>query len=322
MENSDDKFRELLDRYLKGTATTAEREKLDQFFASYENDATGQDIIPDELMLRDRLFSKIKRRVSKNRKTGRRLVSLWLPLAAAIAVFVVVYFYNYLGESQQVSDTPLAVLVQDSTGHGQTLIKVLPDGSTVHLNNRTKLTYPETFGAVREISITGEVFLDVVSNGKPFVVVAGDVKTRVLGTSFNVKHRDSAQTEITLLEGKVNVISRTGESLDLTPGEQAVVSRNSNVMTKRSVNVIRYAGWKDKILFFEQTTFEQAIREIEDWYAVDIRIANPSIRPCMITAKYQNEPLGNVLSSLQFLLGLKVERLDNTHFLIDGNGCK
>lgn len=321
METSDHQFRELLDRYLKGTATPAEREILDQFFSSYQEDAAGEENIPNEFMLRDKLLSKIQRRVDRNKNLRRRIVALWMPLAAAIAVFVVVYF-GYPGETLQVSDLPQTALAQDSTGPGQRIEKVLPDGSTVHLNSRTSLTYPETFGDVREISITGEGFFEVVNNGKPFIVRAGDVTTQVLGTSFNVKNREGSETEITLLEGKVNVISSTGESLYLTPGEQAVVSRGSDAMIKRRVNVMRYAGWKDNILLFDQTTFEQAIRDIEEWYAVDIAIASPSLRGCIITAKYQNEPLGNVLSSMQFLLSLNIQRLDATHFLIHGDGCK
>lgn len=322
MKESDHEFRELLDRYLKGTATQADREILEQFFESYQAEAKGQEIIRDEVMLRDRLLHKIHQRVDKNEKPRRRMVAWWLPLAAAIAVFVVAYFFIYRFESRQVSDARQAVLVSDSTGPAQRIVKVLPDGSTAHLNNRTTLTYPESFGAVRQISITGEGFFKVVNNGKPFVVRSGGIKTQVLGTSFNVKHREGSDTEITLEAGKVDVISSKGESLNLEPGEQAVLREGSETMTKRSVNVMRYAGWKDNILLFEQTTFEQAIREIEEWYAVDIDIADHTLRQCTITARYQNEPLGNVLSSLQFLLALNVTRLSDTSFLIEGNGCK
>lgn len=319
MDKSDHEFRELLERYLNGTATPGEREILEQFFKSYEPDATEQENIRDETRVRDRLLRKIHERVDKPNKNRRLIMAFWLPLAAAIAFFVVAIFFTYLQDRSSQPDTPQAVVVHDSTGRGQRTVKVLPDGSTAYLNSQTTITYPERFGSVREVSLHGEAFFEVVSNGKPFVVRSGEVMTRVVGTSFNVRHREKSDTEITLVEGKVNVTSADGKSLDLIPGEQAVVGDS---MTKRVVNVMLYAGWKDNILFFEQTTFGDAIREIEEWYAVEIEVANPELERCTITAKYQNEPLGNVLSSLEFLLGLTIKRLDDYNFLVDGNGCK
>lgn len=320
MRISEDQFRELLNRYLNGTASPAERELLDNFFDSYKSGEKNSDLPPPDRSLRDKILKNIHSR--GRRKKGKRLISLWLPIAAAISVFAIAYFFLDRAPDNRVAIVQQSALMTDRSGPGQRLVRHLPDGTTVHLNSGTTISYPKSFGAVREVTLTGEAFFEVVHDGKPFVVHAGNADTHVLGTSFNVKCEQGEDTRITLVEGKVNVIASTGESLTLEPNEQALIDAQSSALSKRSVNVLRYVSWKDNVLFFEQTSLGEAVTEIEKWYGVDIDIANPVVRRCVITAKYDDEPLGNVLGSLQFLLNLKIKRLDNGHYVISGKGCR
>lgn len=320
MRISEDQFRELLNRYLNGTASPAERELLDNFFDSYKSGEKNSDLPPPDRSLRDKILKNIHSR--GRRKKGKRLISLWLPMAAAISVFAIAYFFLDRAPDNRVAIVQQSALMTDRSGPGQRLVRHLPDGTTVHLNSGTTISYPKSFGAVREVTLTGEAFFEVVHDGKPFVVHAGNADTHVLGTSFNVKCEQGEDTRITLVEGKVNVIASTGESLTLEPNEQALIDAQSSALSKRSVNVLRYVSWKDNVLFFEQTSLGEAVTEIEKWYGVDIDIANPVVRRCVITAKYDDEPLGNVLGSLQFLLNLKIKRLDNGHYVISGKGCR
>jgi transmembrane sensor len=65
----------------------------------------------------------------------------------------------------------------------------LPDGTTVVLNKKSKLSYPVEFtGSTREVFLTGEAFFDVAHNpSKPFKVHTGVFVTKVLGTAFSIK---------------------------------------------------------------------------------------------------------------------------------------
>lgn len=321
METPDENLRKLISRYLEGTASPAEREMLDRFFDSYKPRDQNPEMSPSDKARGDQILKNIHSRFGE-RPRSRRAISLWIPLAAAISIFVMAYFFVDTGKHvpEIVNEGPL-VMVTDSTVSGMRMKRELPDGSTVHLNSNSGIVYRE-FGSQREVVLKGEAFFEVVSNGKPFVVVTGDVKTHVLGTSFNVKWREGKDAEITLVKGRVKVRAATGDSMTLRPSERAVFSVQSNRMTKQWVNVERYTSWKDNILLFEDALLEDAIREVEQWYAVKIDILNPAIRHCIITAKYQHEPLGNVLNSFQFLLDLKIKRLGEKHFAIDGKGCK
>ncbi len=65
---------------------------------------------------------------------------------------------------------------------------ILSDGSKVYLNAESSLKYPVAFnGTERKVEITGEAYFEISKNAKSkFVVVNGQMRTEVLGTSFNV----------------------------------------------------------------------------------------------------------------------------------------
>jgi len=127
----------------------------------------------------------------------------------------------------------------------------------------------------------------------------------VLGTSFNVRSVNNESCEITLVEGKVNVMSGKGASALLIPNQQAVVQSGSEAITTRNVNVEKYTSWKENILYFEEAKLKDAVAILENWYDIDIHLQNQALADYSITAKYKNEPLENVLESLEFLLNIR-----------------
>jgi ferric-dicitrate binding protein FerR (iron transport regulator) len=289
----------------------------------YQLPVNDPEVLKDESALREELLRNVHARVGVDSRTPRyRLATLWLPLAAVIGLFVVVWFFVNEPRTSSGDLAPAEAMMQETTNAGQKLLTRLPDGTQVHLNSSTTISYPPAFGPTREVLISGEAFFDVVHDTRPFVVRAGTVATEVLGTTFNIRSRGDADPEVTLVKGSVNVIADGGNSLILKPSQQAVIRLATGEIVFRDVDVARYVSWKENVLSFEQTTLEDAIAEIEMWYAVLIDVENPALLPCVITAKYQNEPLGNVLSSLQFLLKLKITRNGEGHYIINGEGCK
>ena len=321
MNISEERFRELLENFLNGTATREERELLDRFFESYQEKSDGQLFIPEESRLSDEMLRQIYSRVGvRETRKNRRA---WLAIAAAISLFLLAWFAidrNIFTPSSTYFTQPL---VQEKTDRGQKSIILLPDGTTVHLNSNSRISYPPEFsGETREVNISGEAYFDVVATGKPFIVHAGQLRAEVLGTSFNVKNKETSNIEVTLVEGKVNVITPSGKSHIVKPNEQVVVDMEADTIHAAHVKVQQFTSWKDNVLFFEQLTLQEAVSRIEEWYDVKIDIGSPAVMKCLITAKYQDEPLGNVLNSLQFLLDLDVRRVKDAHYLIMGKGCK
>lgn len=120
---------------------------------------------------------------------------------------------------------------------------ILADGTTVHLNAGSKLTYPVRFAGKRRIvRLEGEAYFDVAGDeNHPFVVQTHLGEITVLGTEFNVNaYADTPVCYTTLVHGKVKFSTLNAETVTLSPGEQAVVFANSS--TKRKVDLEEYVG--------------------------------------------------------------------------------
>lgn len=65
---------------------------------------------------------------------------------------------------------------------------LLADGTKVWLNAGSRMAFPSKFTKnIREVFLEGEACFEVEENeGQPFIVKAGDLDVKVLGTHFNV----------------------------------------------------------------------------------------------------------------------------------------
>ena len=116
----------------------------------------------------------------------------------------------------------------------------LADGTQLTLNRGAQLIYPEKFaGRTREIFLSGEAYFDVAHDKKhPFIVRAGDLKIKVLGTKFNIEaYPDSETITTTLLEGSVEVESRLSrECIRMVPSQQLSYDIQSGEMKLSTIS--------------------------------------------------------------------------------------
>ncbi|MCK9411829.1 MAG: DUF4974 domain-containing protein [Prolixibacteraceae bacterium] len=156
----------------------------------------------------------------------------------------------------------------------------LYDGTKVWLNSGTKLKYPVVFSPnSREVMIEGEAFFDVARDTKhPFIVSAGNLKVEVVGTHFDVcAYPEDNEFSTTLEEGSVIATNiANGMFAKLNPGEQVILSRETNGLKCQHVNVDLYTSWKENLLKFDDATFEEVIKKMERWYDVKIMV-DPAI---------------------------------------------
>lgn len=114
-----------------------------------------------------------------------------------------------------------------STAVGEQRIIMLRDGTRVWLNSDTQLRSVYNSNERRVQLEHGEAFFEVVHDPKaPFVVAAGEHQVTALGTSFVVR-RESSQTEVTLVEGKVAVAKSAGASAFI-PTQEEVTERGGS----------------------------------------------------------------------------------------------
>ena len=212
--------------------------------------------------------------------------------------------------------------VQKQTQKGQRLLTRLPDGSTVKLNSKTVLRFPEKFtGDKREVFLEGEAFFNVTENKEvPFVIKTGSINVRVLGTSFNVRSYNTEEDQkVAVATGLVEVSHESGIVLHVKPDSMAVFSTIDRKLNMLSYNRSKELGWTDNILYFNKTKFDEVFKKLEEWYGVTIELVEKVDLQERFSAEFSNESLENVLqnialtSDLHFQIkGKKVYVYENT----------
>ena len=156
---------------------------------------------------------------------------------------------------------------------------ILADGTTVHLNAGSKLTYPVRFAGKRRIvALEGEAYFEVVQDeSHPFVVQTHLGEVMGLGTAFNVNaYTDASVCYTTLVHGKVQFSAPNVGTVTLQPGEQAVVSANGT--EKRTVDLDEYIGWVNGVYNFKNRSLGEIMETFERWYDIQVYYETPDLR--------------------------------------------
>lgn len=270
----------------------------------------------------NKMKSTIKLKIAEKQAKNAMLKKA-LSIAAGIVLVVVSSVILHSKVNQNNKPKKLATLnwIEKSTQPANNSKITLPDGSIVRLNNATTIRFPEKFEKYKRIvELDGEAFFEVKHDEtRPFIVKSNGIKTKVLGTTFNVCSYSGENTEVTVATGKVRVSSSSLSSqsnLILLPDDQAVFSLKRNKLIKRQVNSLDYIAWKDGILQLNNITLGQAAKKLERWYDVKITFQNLNITDNVIHASYKNERLDNILKSFKIIEDIDYEMTRNNEIII------
>lgn len=150
---------------------------------------------------------------------------------------------------------------------------VLADGSVVHLNAESELSYPVSFtGDKREVHLKGEGWFEVAKDSlRPFYVVAEGVNIRVYGTRFNVNTYSLHSVQTVLVEGSIGIQAEgMTQEIRMRPGQLAEYERGQKQMTVKEVDVRQYTAWKDGVFYFDTETLEEIMQVLARWYDLEV----------------------------------------------------
>ena len=181
---------------------------------------------------------------------------------------------------------------------------VLSDGSHVWLNAGSSITYPVAFaGTERKVELKGEGYFEVAKDpSKKFIVQAGEIKTEVLGTHFNVNaYGDEQDTRVTLLEGRVKVSdTRHPVSGILKPGQQATLRQAQGDIVVSKPDLDQVMAWRNGVFDLNHQSIAAVMQQVGNWY--DVQIVYPSGVP--VVELYGE--IGRDLSLAQVIQALRV----------------
>jgi ferric-dicitrate binding protein FerR (iron transport regulator) len=213
---------------------------------------------------------------------------------------------------------------------------VLGDGSTILLQPKSSLQYPEVFGKeLRTVKLTGEAFFEVARDAqKPFQVHAGELITKVLGTSFTIRaFQDEDQVLVQVKTGKVSVFEESSEPVKsssgnhskgvfLTPNQQVTFLKRQSQLVKTLVeNPSLLNVTNEKIFEFKDTPLNDVFSVLEKAYGVEIIFDKELMGACALNASLEGMPLYDKMRLICKGVNAQYEILD-ARIIVSGKGCK
>ena len=231
---------------------------------------------------------------------------IWMA-AATVAMLIAMsgWLYNIVSDNE-----PAFIVASNNTGIVQKV--TLPDGTIINLNTCSRLTYPENFsGKSREVFLDGEAYFDVAHDkSHPFIVRAGELKIRVLGTKFNVNASTLVpQITATLIEGSIE--AATGKkNILMKPNQQLKYDTSSGrVSLTELTNASREIRWTQNVWVLSDTLLLDICQRLEQQFNIKIIIMNDELIGKSFTGEfYTNESLESILKTMQISTSFQYER--------------
>lgn len=325
-----DRLSYLLQRYTSKTATPAELKELsalmDKNFEDSMNDTPGLSAQQEE-----RIKMRYQHIVASPRRESMKTVRFrswpWMAVAAAITLIVVslmVLMRDDTGINQPLQE--LAVTRVVHSGQQQAELVELPDGTKVILNKNSELSYDSaSFGvSTREVTLTGEAYFDVTHDAeRRFVVKTGEVSTQVLGTAFNISaYPGQREITVTVERGLVQVGDLQRTFGTIAQNEQIVVNVSRDEFMRLQADAQSVIAWKDKYFIFDNATFAEAAKLIEQRFNVEVIIENESLRNCTVVASFLNgESLKQIVDALSKIQNATATINGDQVLIEGGSGC-
>ncbi|MBE9463551.1 FecR family protein [Dyadobacter subterraneus] len=329
----------LLKKYVAGECTPEEKQQIQDWS---ENTLAETRIIiaPSEKNI-------IRKRIWKRLSGANRKVSIfgmpWVKLGMAASVLITLAYGALMLQKTSVlkKTTELTLGAQTILPKGNIELKntsdkshkvVLEDGTEVTLQAQSSLSYPEHFDSkARIVHLSGEAFFNVTKNpARPFFVYTGQLVTRVLGTSFNIKSLNSAKSiEVSVVTGRVSVYenskktARTRNGIILNPNQKIRFDIDKKVLVPELVEepIAVHPPEKKASFIFEETPLPEVIAILQQVYGVEIVLENSAIERCVFTGDINDLPLYSQLRLICKSISGNYE-LRGTTLFISGDGCR
>jgi transmembrane sensor len=202
----------------------------------------------------------------------------------------------------------------------------LPDGSVVQVNTDSEVDVQYTATERRVRLVRGEAHFTVAKNpARPFIVSAGQVAVRAVGTAFNVRMRSSA-VEVLVTEGKVQVNDSVqggslmmpqpgGEPPVLAAGKRAVIPTQAvtgraaaAVTTVAPAEVDRALAWQQRRLEFYDVPLREVVAEFNRYNTHQIVIDDSRLLEQRFTSTYRPDGWPEFVRLLETTYHVAAER--------------
>lgn len=297
----------LIARYLNGNCTPAEHQELKAWLeesAEHEKDFFSvKDIWDSSRTYHDKSEDQLTLFYKNQFEKAKKSKQLWIRYSTVVAAILVVgLLISTLLPYTKTASTAQELVFSVPLGSRSTAL--LADGTEVHLNSGSKLSYSSDFSSInRVVYLTGEAFFDVESDSEhPFIVKTADFNVKVTGTQFNVcTYTENNYSSTTLAEGKIELqIGGSNQNFEIKPGEKFELDRQTRKYILGSADIESEIAWKDGEFIFRNIPFPELVKKLERWYDVRLNYADEGLQRFSYTGRFKNqETIWQVLDALK-----------------------
>jgi transmembrane sensor len=224
-------------------------------------------------------------------------------LAAGLAVAVV-------GADVLAPRPPSGHVYRTSPGEVRTV--TLADGTHIRLNAASQITVSLDRDARRVRMADAEAVFDVTHDPKrPFLISVGDRQVRVVGTQFNLRHRDG-RVALTVSRGVVEV--RPDGAPQAAPtrvavGEQLTHVVGQPVQTLATAEPTAAFAWTNGQLIYRDRPLAEVAGDLSRRFGTPVRPADPDTAALRFTGVLVTDTEADVLRRLEAYAPVRVERV-------------
>ena len=311
-------FRQLLSENIYAMAEPQSTTKDPDFTRIYHN-------IMEENKIRD--IEEAEQRAG-NRKYLLRKILVQITAAAAIFAFAFI-IARLTMKSETIITEPQASMTVVKAPYGSRSEVSLPDGTSVKLNAGSYISYASDYNRTnRNVTLKGEAYFKVARNEEiPFIVDAGPINVKALGTEFNIKAYDDENTiETTLVTGKVEITQEgagnENQTVGLNPSQKIIFIRDeqafliddkkesenqvkpvpnimANMLIVPEVNVEQVLAWTEGKLILKGESLDKLCVALERKYDMTFVFTGEKVKKFRFTGVLLDETLEQVLNVIR-----------------------
>jgi transmembrane sensor len=266
------------------------------------------------------VIAAVERRTQRRRVRRRNGAA-----AASLALLTLVGFLWFRPENA----APVAPALTASLAPAHQL---LADGSQIELNGDSEVRVDFSPALRRVVILRGEAHFEVAHDeGRPFVVVAGAVTVRAVGTAFAVRLAPG-DVRVLVTDGRVAVDRATVDPVDapvqplafaakgarivVTPADLAADAPAPTVVEVSAPELAEQLAWRVPRLEFNDTPLRDAVALFNRHGTVRLSLAAPALGDLRVSGVVRADNTSALLQLLRADYGVEAQQTGEREFVL------
>lgn len=260
-----------------------------------------------DALTRQRFINEFARPVPAPRRRFRwPLAVVAMTAAASVALMALAGYvaWTLRYESEQSNKVYVSAVAQKEE-------ITLPDGTKVTLGGASRLTADFSHKERRVELSEGEAFFQIEPDARPFLVTAGALAIRDIGTAFDVR-RTGQHVSVAVSQGRVQVSEKSSthlgsRALEAGAGQRIFFDPAVAALRLGDIAPEQTAAWRDDRLEFINEPLDVVVANINRYSPRPLRIADSSLETLTFTGSIKTDAIDSWVNALPKVLPVQVK---------------